>query len=284
MIKKIILFQVTIVAIFFWSCQQQNTRSETPIAEVGSKKLYLSDIQEYFIGLAGKDSLTALTDYVNRWAKNQVVLLRAETYLPENEKNLTDELETYRTSLLVHKYEQMYIREKMDTSFGMQEIEQFYKDNSDNFKPPGIMLKALFIKIPNDYTGIDKIRQLYRSDKAKDVEDLSKTVIQGAEIYTLFNDQLVDFSEIVSLLPGTTESYENQIIKRKYIEDSDDKYTYFVKAREIIMKETVAPLEHVRSNIVNIILNHRKTELIRQMENEIYGSAINNNEIKINIK
>lgn len=284
MIKKIILFQVTIVAIFFWSCQQQNTRSETPIAEVGSKKLYLSDIQEYFIGLAGKDSLTALTDYVNRWAKNQVVLLRAETYLPENEKNLTDELETYRTSLLVHKYEQMYIREKMDTSVGMQEIEQFYKDNSDNFKPPGIMLKALFIKIPNDYTGIDKIRQLYRSDKAKDVEDLSKTVIQGAEIYTLFNDQLVDFSEIVSLLPGTTESYENQIIKRKYIEDSDDKYTYFVKAREIIMKETVAPLEHVRSNIVNIILNHRKTELIRQMENEIYGSAINNNEIKINIK
>ena len=284
MIKKIILFQVTIVAIFFWSCQQQNTRSETPIAEVGSKKLYLSDIQEYFTGLAGKDSLTALTDYVNRWAKNQVVLLRAETYLPENEKNLTDELETYRTSLLVHKYEQMYIREKMDTSVGMQEIEQFYKDNSDNFKPPGIMLKALFIKIPNDYTGIDKIRQLYRSDKAKDVEDLSKTVIQGAEIYTLFNDQLVDFSEIVSLLPGTTESYENQIIKRKYIEDSDDKYTYFVKAREIIMKETVAPLEHVRSNIVNIILNHRKTELIRQMENEIYGSAINNNEIKINIK
>ena len=284
MIKKIILFQVTIVAIFFWSCQQQNTTSETPIAEVGSKKLYLSDIQEYFIGLEGKDSLTALTDYVNRWAKNQVVLLRAETYLPENEKNLTDELETYRTSLLVHKYEQMYIREKMDTSVGMQEIEQFYKDNSDNFKPPGIMLKALFIKIPNDYTGIDKIRQLYRSDKAKDVEDLSKTVIQGAEIYTLFNDQLVDFSEIVSLLPGTTESYENQIIKRKYIEDSDDKYTYFVKAREIIMKETVAPLEHVRSNIVNIILNHRKTELIRQMENEIYGSAINNNEIKINIK
>jgi hypothetical protein len=284
MIKKITLFQAAIVSLFLLSCEPKNTKSETPIAEVGSKKLYMSDIREYFSGLAGKDSLTALVDYVNRWSKNQVVLQRAETYLPDNEKDLTVELETYRASLLVHKYEQMYIREKMDTAVGMNEIEQFYKDNADNFKPPGIMLKALFIKIPNDYTGIDKIRQLYRSDKEKDVEELSKTVIQGAEIYTNFNDQLVDFSEIVSLLPGTGESYENQIIKRKYIEDSDDKYTYFVKSGEIIMKEAVVPLEHVRANIVNIILNHRKTELIRQMENEIYGNAINNNEIKINIK
>ncbi|MDR3245815.1 MAG: hypothetical protein LBT50_05215 [Prevotellaceae bacterium] len=280
MIKKVIF--LSIVSALLFSCGTKHRQKESPIVEVGDKKLYLSDIEDYFDNLSPEDSLTILTDYLNRWAKNQAVLLFAEKNLSESEKNLTKEIDDYRTSLLIHKYEQVYIREKMDTVVNHSEIEQFYKDFPDNFQLPGILVKALFIKVSNDFSSLDKVRQLYRSKREKDVEELEKISMHGAEAYSRFNDEWVDLSEITASFPGTADTYENRVIKMRYIEDSDDKYTYFMKVNDISMKGAVAPLEHVKSDIKNIILNRRKINLIRQMENVVFNDALNRNEIKIN--
>jgi len=267
--------------MLWFSCETKQKYAEAPIAEVGNKKLYLSDIKDYFANLSPEDSLTILTDYVNKWAKNQAVLLYAEQNLSESEKNLSKEIDDYRTSLLIHKYEQFYIRQKMDTAVNQDEIEQFYKNNPDNFQLPGVLVKVLLVKATNDFSSLDKIRQLYRSSREKDIEELSKISMQGAEVYSTFNNEWVDLGEIIASLPGTADAYENRAIRMRYIEDSDDKYTYFVKINEISMKGAVAPLEHVRSDIKNIILNRRKTNLIRYMENAVFTDAMKRNEIKL---
>ncbi|MDR0558669.1 MAG: hypothetical protein LBG92_00725 [Prevotellaceae bacterium] len=282
--KSVYIFVASILFVSIFACETENGQNKKIIAEVGDKKLYQSEIENYFSGLSEKDSIAAVTNYINRWAKNQIVLLQAEKNLSETEKDVRDELENYRAALLTYRYEQAYIREKMDTSVNQEEIEQFYKNNPDNFKLPGILVKALFLKFPNDFPHLNKIRQLYRSDREKDAEELNKIAIQGAEIYTAFNYQWVDFNEITRNLPGTADSYENRIIRLKYIEDSDEKYTYFVKINEISMKEAVAPLEHVKHDIIKIILNRRKSELIKKMENEAFTAALNNKEIKLNTK
>lgn len=281
MIKKLIF--IPVLLLFFLSCDTKGKKNEEPIAEVGDRKLYLSDIKQYLEGLSKEDSVTILVDYVNRWAKKQVVLLQAENNLSKEDKDLTEEIDNYRTSLLVYKYEQLYIDEKMDTVVREAEVEQFYKDNPDNFQLPGLLVKALYIKVPNDFQSIDKIRQLYRSNKEKDEEELNKIAIQGAETFDMFNDEWVDLNSITNAFPGTTDSYENRVIRMKYIEDSDDRYTYFLKIRDLTLKGSIAPLEHVRTNIKNIILNRRKTNIVRQMENSLYSDAINKNEVKINI-
>ncbi|MDR1897599.1 MAG: peptidyl-prolyl cis-trans isomerase [Prevotellaceae bacterium] len=284
MIRKFIFFsKVLIFLVFLFSCEIKNKQNEQPIAEVGNKKLYLSDIENYLQNMSSQDSLTVLTDYVNRWAKNQVVLSEAENNLSENEMDVSRELEDYKTSLLIHKYEQLYIGKTMDTAVSDAEIEKFYKENSDNFQLSGVLVKALYIKVYNDFQHIDKIRQLYRSTKEKDIEELEKIAMQGAVAYESFNSQWIDLNEITATFPGTADSYENRAIRMKYIEDSDDKYTYFLKIHDVSTKGAVAPLEHVKSNIKTIILNRRKTNLIRQMENSVFSDAMNKNKIKINI-
>ncbi|MDR2286932.1 MAG: peptidyl-prolyl cis-trans isomerase [Prevotellaceae bacterium] len=278
--QKIVFF--SIVALFLISCDTKRKNGETPLAEVGVRKLYLSDIKEYVQNLSPKDSITILTDYVNKWAKNQSVLTYAEKHLSDKEKNINKEIDDYRTSLLIHKYEQVYIRSKMDTVVSEAEIEQLYKDYPDNFQLTGILVKALYIKVANDFKDIDKIRQLYRSNKERDIEELEKIAISGAEAYSVFNGEWTPFNEIVDILPGSEEVYENRAVRMKAIEDSDENYTYFVKINNISMEGTLAPLEHVRSNIKDIIINRRKINLIRQMENSIFNEAMNRNEIKIN--
>jgi hypothetical protein len=271
-----------IVAALSGSCETKHKQIETPIAEAGAKKLYLSEIKEYLQNLSSEDSLTILTDYVNRWAKNQAVLMHAENNLSEEEKNIDKEIDDYRTSLLTHKYEQAYIRTRMDTAVSQAEIEQFYNSNPDNFQLTGLLVKAVYIKAANNFKNLDRIRQLYRSNREKDIEELEKIAIGGVEAYSVFNGEWTRLSEIATLLPGTEEAYENRIIRMKSIEDSDDRYTYFVKINDISMKGTLAPLEHVKSDIKDIIINHRKINLIRQMENAVFNDAMNRNEIKIN--
>jgi hypothetical protein len=278
--QKIVFFLIASALVF--SCSTNRKQLETPIAEVGNKKLYLSEISDYLQNLSSEDSLTILTDYINKWAKNQAVSLYAEKNLSEEEKNLSKEIEDYRTSLLIHKYEQTYVRSKMDTTVSSAEIEKFYKDNPDNFQLTGILVKVLYIKASNDFQNIDKIRRLYRSNREKDIEELEKLSLDGVEAYSVFNGEWTPLSEVTALLPGTSDTYENRAIRMRAIEDSDDKYTYFIKVNDISMKGTLAPLEHVKSDIKEIILNRKKIALIRQMENAIFNEAMNKNEIKIN--
>jgi hypothetical protein len=278
--QKIVLFLIASMILF--SCDTKRKQTEIPIAEVGNKKLYLSEIKDYLQHLTPEDSLTILTDYVNRWAKNQAVLIYAENNLTEEEKDLSKEIDSYRTSLLIHKYEQEYIKLRMDTTVIPSDIELFYRDNPDNFQLPGMLVKALYIKAPNDFTGMDRIRQLYRSNREKDIEELEKIAMNGVEAYSTFNGEWLNLDEITAPLPGAAETYENRAIRMRAIEDSDDKYTYFIKINDISMKGSVAPLEHVESHIKNIILNRRKNNLIRQMENAVFNDAIKKNEIKIN--
>jgi hypothetical protein len=283
--KKLLMRQkiifLLIASMFLFSCETKRKPNDTLIAEAGNKKLHLSDIKDYLQNLSSEDSITILTDYVNRWAKNQSVLLFAEKHLSEEEKDLTKEIDDYRTSLLIHKYEQLYIHSKIDTSVNQSEIEQFYKDYPDNFQLTGVLVKALYIKVSHDFASIDRIRQLYRSNMEKDIDELEKISLSGVEAYSRFNGEWMNLGDVTAPLPGTVDTYENRAIRVRAIEDSDDKYTYFIKINDISMKGSVAPLEHVSSNIKNIILNRRKNNLIRQMENAIFNEAMNRNEIKI---
>jgi hypothetical protein len=271
-----------IALILLFSCGTNRKQDETPVAEAGNKKLYLSEFKDYLQNLSPEDSLTILTDYVTRWARNQAVLMHAENNLTVEEKDLTKEIDDYRTSLLIHKYEQAYINSRMDTAVSISEIEQFYNDNPDNFQLTGVLVKVLYIQAANDFASIDKIRQLYRSNREKDIDELEKIAMSGVEAYSMFNGEWMNLDEITAPLPGATETYENRAIRMRAIEDSDDRYTYFIRINDISMKGSTAPLEHVKSNIKNIILNRRKINLIRQMENAAFTNAIKRNEIKIN--
>jgi hypothetical protein len=170
----------------------------------------------------------------------------------------------------------------MDTTVNHSDIELFYRDNPDNFQLPGMLVKALYIKAANDFKSMDRIRQLYRSNREKDIEELEKIAMNGVEAYSMFNGEWLNLNEITAPLPGAAETYENRAIRMRAIEDSDDRYTYFIKINDISMKGSVAPLEHVESHIKNIILNRRKNDLIRQMENAVFNDAIKRNAIKIN--
>lgn len=279
-----IFFTLLLSIVLVQACNSTE-RDEKPLAQVGDKSLYLSDIVD-ILGpdLTPEDSLAVLTNYATRWVRNQLVLRQAENNLSKQEKDVTSELESYRASLLIFRYEQAYLEQRIDTVVSAAEIKSFYEANSDNFQLTSLLVKALYIKVSNDSPFLNKMRELYRSNKDKDFAELEKMSVQGAVKFDAFSNEWVDFNVLSKEFPLDAQSYENNLIRKRYLDERDDKYTYLLNVKDLMMKGGVAPLEHVEANIKTLILNKRKIDMVNQLENKIYQEAVKRSDFKINIE
>jgi hypothetical protein len=101
------LFMITLAL----SCTKLETRSrEKSLAQVFDRNLYPSDIRDIFpSNVSPEDSIMIQQSYVDKWVKKQLILQKAELNLTEEQKDVRLQIEEYRSSLLIYKYEQNLI-------------------------------------------------------------------------------------------------------------------------------------------------------------------------------
>ncbi|MDR3132720.1 MAG: hypothetical protein LBU42_01685 [Prevotellaceae bacterium] len=257
--------------------------TDEKIAEVNGKVLFKSGIDMIFpSGLSPEDSLHILQTYVSNWARKQLVAEIAEQYLNKEQKNVSEELEDYRMSLLIYRYEKMYMEQRLDTIVGDREIEAFYNASDKNFLLPKPVAQVIFIKVSEDIPQVKEIEKVYRSSTPENREALDRICSTIAEKYTNFNEQWVDAETLASELPLSAGQIENEW-ENGYIQATAGGYAYFVHLYRTAAAGDRAPLDYERENISNIIRNKRKQELLKNLENSIYNDALNHNKLKLYI-
>jgi hypothetical protein len=144
MTKKIYITTFILSGIILASCNYgNNSPLENPLARVHDVYLYPSDLMEHFQpGLSDEDSVRVLKRMVDDWARNQLLLIQAETYLPEAEKDIKKQVEEYRSSLLIFKYTQYLLFKNIDTIVNENEIIDYYTRNTSNFILNSDVVKA----------------------------------------------------------------------------------------------------------------------------------------------
>ena len=259
------------------SCTQLETRNrEKPLAQVVENNLYPSDIRDIFpSNVSREDSILILQNYVDKWIKKQLILQKAELNLTEEQKNVRQQIEEYRSSLLIYKYEQNLILQKLDTLISDEEIGTYYAENPSNFNLDRHIVKALFIKLPMDAPEIWRVRQMSRSEKEEDFKELESYCYQHGAKYDYFDDNWIPFTTITRALPNEIRNPDSFLRWNRYIEQQDSAFRYMVNLREYNLAGTVAPLPYVEQKIRSIILNKRKVQFIRDLENNIYKDALN---------
>ncbi len=277
--KYWILLLVVFVLSITQSCDFGKSKdNRVPVAKVHNKYLYVNDIKDIFPkNISPSDSLQILTTYIDRWIRKQLMLNRAEKNLTDEQKNVTQQIEDYRSSLLIFKYEQEYIRQKLDTIIKFSEIENFYNENNSNFILNESIVKALYIKIRLDDPYYEKIRGLYRSNKEDDIKTLDNLAYQVALKYDYFNERWIPFSLIANELPVTITNPDSYLSNTKFIEQTDGIFAYLVNVREVVLRGSISPLGYEKENIRSILLNKRRQRLIIDLESKIYNDARNNN-------
>jgi len=266
------------IGLFLWGCSSSSKEKNksAPVAKVYEEYLYTSQISDIVpSGLAPEDSSSIVNDYIEKWIRSRLLLFQAEQNLLPEDKNVERQIEDYRNSLLIFKYEQKYISEKLDTNIADKAISEYYNNYASNFILNNNLLKGIFIQVPRNAPQIWKLQSLYRSDNPETIRDLEQYCYNYATKYVYFEDNWKYFNDILDEMPSTDQRQDNILKFRKYYEVRDSTYNYFLKIADYRLEGSVTPLELVKEDIKSILLNKRKIQLIQELETRVYNDAIN---------
>jgi hypothetical protein len=279
--KAVIIFCSVIILS---GCKNGIVQPERKIvAEVGKVVLYYDEVPQYIQNTEdGGDSATMFQNYINKWAKRQLILQKAEQNLsPTTKIDIDKQLEETRSNLVIYQYQQKMILEKLDTVITEAEIENYYANNEKSFMLNSNIVKALFIKLPIETPDLYKIRTLARSNDQKDLQLLESLCYEFAEKFDDFNEQWLTMDKLIVELHTNIDDQENFLRRNTFLETNDSSSTYLVSIRDYRLRSSLAPFEYVKDEIKRIIWNTRRFEFLQSLENGIYNDALKDNNFKI---
>lgn len=272
-------------AFVFIQCSGNGNPDEHIVAQVGDSKLLQSELAEIIPSSMDKEDSSLLADdYIKKWLKQELLIQKANENLSPLQKDVTKELKEYRNSLIIYKYKNELMRQRMDTVVTKEQIEQYYFLNPGNFNLDKNIVKAIFVKIPNEVANPDLLKSMVDNNSDEGLEDLRNYCLQYAKAFNIFIDNWVDFEVLNKNLPNEITDAERFLNTKNQIELKDSAYYYLVSIQDYKLKNEAAPLEYVEINIKNLILNQRKIEFLKQVEENIYKEGIRQNKFKITNK
>jgi hypothetical protein len=279
--KKILL---SFLIIFFCSCElfKQEKKPES-IARVGKSYLYKSDIQNLVpAGTPKADSILIVKNFIDRWATQKLLIDAAERNLSESKKNEYSSLiKQYKIDLYTKAYIEEIVKRTVDTIVSSDELKQFYKENKENFKTNGTLVRLRYINIAKDNPKLATIRDKFFNYNKKDKKFWETYSLQFKSF--AFNDSIwVGMDQVYNKLPIINPDNRDEYIqpgKKMQVLDKED--LYLIKVTNVIDKNQVSPFEYIKPTVKEIILNKRKLELIKKFEKEITDDAIKNNDYEI---
>ncbi len=277
MIKNLLIFLTLTFAISLFSCKTNTKSADVELARVYDHYLYLVDLEQAIPqNIHGKDSLLFVQEYINNWIVNELVIVQAENNLAEEKKDFEEELKEYRNSLLVYNYERMLVNQKLDTLVSDVEIKEFYDKRKSEFPLANSHLRFIYGEISNDSKKLKKVRKFFYGNK----EGVYDSLIN---CFDLCSEQ----SQSDSML-WIAESDAKKILPSGMRFSKKGKFTlpvnnsvFFVKIFEYRKKGAISPLELIRDQIKQVVLNKRRAMIIQNMRNDIKLKAKNTNVIEV---
>lgn len=275
MSKKVVLYVLALM--LFSSCNvfMNGNSDDKVIAQVGNDKLYMSELEMALpLNLKNIDSISFAQNYIEKWVKNTLLLEKAELNLnKETQKSIEVMINNYRTSLMLFKYQQIIIQQKLDTIITESQIEAYYDKHSGNFKLDSSVVKSIYIKVPKSVHDRHKIRTWIRSDREEDLISLEDYCYQHARNFNM-GEEWQYFGDLLNMVPRNISDQDRFLMQNKYIETSDSLYAYYVAVKDFKLSNDTTPLRFVQNQIRDILINHRKVKLIEDLENNIYNDAV----------
>lgn len=257
----------------FTNCQLiGNGEPENALARVGDNYLYRSDLDHISFSDT-EDSLIKAKSFIEAWINKQLLLEKALQNLSEKQADFSDQLENYKNSLLIYAYENQLIKQKLDTLVSEKEIRQYYQENKHNFKLKEQLFQLRFVKYLNSAPIQDSLKfWLYADEDYKD--KLMDYCTQFAEQCHLDTNEWVSLTNIKRLMPDPEKNILSLInSQQSKFEASDTIRSFIANIDATKPRDMAAPISYIKNQIIEIIINKRKLQLLSKVKQEIYEEA-----------
>ena len=282
MVKNIFYFLVLIQLVscdFILKRDKVDTRK--PIAKVDSVFLYKEDIIKALPeNYAKRDSSLLVNNYINSWAKKQILLSKARLNLNDEGKEINDLVKKYKEDLLINKYREAVVNQNLDTIISEAEIDSFYKKNKELLKLNEELLQLRFIHADKNIMNRKEIEKLFKSKDIKDTDSLMGMGLEFKSFY--FNDSTwIKFSDVLKRIPVLTHEDLKKVKKPEFVTKEDSLSFYLIKVNKVLKRNSIAPKEYVLPTVKQMIKHTRKLQLLKEIERTLLNDATKNGQYEI---
>ena len=264
-------------ALFFLiSCNKWIPDNQEVVARVGTKYLYKYDLSQITDSFDTRsDSIIKSRNFIDSWARNQILLQKAQINLSDNEiDNLDKLIEDYKLDIYGNTYRQTIANKSIDTFISGNEIDSFLYKNKSVFILKSPLFKVRYIHLPPGNVDQNQIQLSFQRFNNDDKIFLDSLSFQYTN-YILSDSLWISRNNLKSKVKFLNQNNFDRYIKKSKlfkIEDTLGVYLFLVK--EILKKGDMAPREVTFPTIKNIIINQRKLEFAKKFEQDIIQDAI----------
>ena len=249
------------------------------LVKVGNKILYRSVLEENVpVGLSVEDSIIAAEYFIRTWIKENLLYNIALKNATDIEK-IERLVENYRRSLLIYQYEEQLVNERFTKEIDEQSIYDYYNKNKDKLTLEKPLIRGLFIKVPVNAPQLNEIRTGYKSQTAAFRDNMERFSLNNATNFIYFVDKWMDFNDIMDNFPNELLNKEDQTVQKKAFEKQDAGFFYFLNITDYLLQGENIPYEYAKPTIQEILINQRKIDFLKKMEEDLYKRALDRGEI-----
>jgi hypothetical protein len=268
-----LIWFITLLSSCGWLSKSRSGDKQV-LAKVGEEYLYASEIKGLIQpGTSVKDSIQKVNLYVENWIQVQLMLQKAELNLSKENKNFEKELKDFRTTLLIHRYQEKMMEQMLDTVVTEANVQSYYKEHSGQFILRKNLVKSSYVIFSRNAKDRDRVKSWMMSDKEDAKGKLTKFCAENAMSYQITDTSWQFMDELERIIPFDYTSQESFLSRTSLYETQDSAMVYMVRIKDYKSKEGISPLEFERPVIKSLILNIRKQEILRKMEDDIYQEA-----------
>ncbi|MBT8255489.1 MAG: peptidyl-prolyl cis-trans isomerase [Bacteroidia bacterium] len=271
-----------VLSILLVSCdyfKQEDPR--IPIARENDTYLYEDDISDLVAQTTTpEDSILVVSNYINRWATQQLLIDQARINLGDEEQQAYDKLvEQYKIDLYTEAYKSSIVSARLDSTITQQELERFYEANKENFKLNNRLVKVRYIHVNENFANLNTVKEQFKNFTKEDQKELTELSIHFMS-FNLNDSTWVKKESLIGNIP-VIQSSEKQVLKKSnFTQLQDSLGVYLVHIVDLLDRNDIAPLSYVAPTIEQIILNRRKLELVKELEKDITKDALKNKQFE----
>ncbi|MEQ8715216.1 MAG: peptidyl-prolyl cis-trans isomerase [Cyclobacteriaceae bacterium] len=265
------------------SIEEEAVTDREPVARVDDVTLYRDDLAGLSFGASTQDSSAIAKKYVEGWVSKQLLINKANGIIEIDQAEIDRRVRDYRYALITHEYEKYWIEDRLSKSVSEEEIVSYYEEKKDNFLLKQNIVKCLFAQIPKEAPRVSEFRRQIRAFTiGGDIEDIRSYAFRFAAKSFMEDSIWVNFDDVILNTPLASIPNKVQFLRtNSFVESSDETHIYFLKLLEYKISDEISPLEFIRDDIENIIINKRKVALKKELQETIYKEALENETFEI---
>jgi len=277
-------FIIILICVSFSSCDFfKKIDAVEPIARVENAYLYKDDIKDLMVdGITKEDSIQRVTNFINQWATQQLLINGAQINLSEEKQKAFNGLvQQYKNDLFIKAYLEALVKRSIDTTVTKEEAAEVYNRNIETFKLNEELIKFRYINVSDNAINLKDVENRFKRFNQEDKTILDSIAIQFRS-YSLNDSIWIRLDQAIAKIPAINSDNKKELLKKSnFIQLKDSLGLYLMQINEVLLRNDTAPIEYVLPTIKQIVINKRKLEFIKQLEKDITKDAIKNKQFEI---